>query len=158
MAARWFVDAVTESQPAPAASEKRAGIPAMNKSRKICSDGKSLPNIRRQHVSVRNKEQQRKVHPWVAAKVTEEGCTLLKRSSSYHMEILQRQNSRAQDMSFVHVPKISQLCRCIYKRSRQSKVKCSAKIPFFFPNKPRTCSNSRGTSTACFFTSLSKSS
>lgn len=113
--------------------------------------------IRQQHASVRNKEQKRKVHPRVAAKVTEGGCALLKQSSSPHMEILPRQSCRAQHVSFVHVPKISQLCRCVYTRSRQSKLKCSAKISFFFPNKPRTCSNSRGTSTAFFFTSLSKS-
>lgn len=46
---------------------------------------------------------------------------------------------------------------CFDKTWHQSKLKCSAKISFFFPNKPRTCSNSRGTSTAFFFTSLSKS-
>lgn len=141
------------SQPAPAALEKRAGIPAMNKSRKLCSEEKSLPNSRWQYASVR----QREVHPWVVAKVAEEGCTFFKQSSSHHMEKLQRQNCRAQHVSFVHVPKISQLCGCVYKRSHQSKVKCSAKISFFFPNKPRTWSNSKGTSIAFFFTSLSKS-
>lgn len=46
---------------------------------------------------------------------------------------------------------------CFGKRWHQTKLKCSAKISFFFPNKPRTGSNSRGTSTAFFFTSLSKS-
>lgn len=46
---------------------------------------------------------------------------------------------------------------CSGQRWHQSKLKCSAKISFFFPNKPRTGSNSRGTSTAFFFTSLSKS-
>lgn len=46
---------------------------------------------------------------------------------------------------------------CSGKTWHQSKLKCSAKISFFFPNRPRTCSNSRGTSAAFFFTSLSKS-
>lgn len=59
--------------------------------------------------------------------------------------------------SFLHVPKIPLLHSCFGKRWHQSKLKCSAKISFFFPNKPRTCSNSRGTSTAFFCTSLSKS-
>lgn len=80
----------------------------MNKSRKLCSEGKSLPDIRQQYVSLRN-EKQRKVHPWIMAKVTEEGRTFLRQSSFHHFEIFQRQKCRAPQVSFVHVPKISRL-------------------------------------------------
>lgn len=145
------------SQPAPAALEKRAGVPPVNKSRKHYCERKPLQNIRHQCVSTRHEEQQRKVHVWILEKVTEEGCSFQRQSSFHHLEILQRQNCPVKHVSFVQVLKISQLCRCVFKRSRQSKAKCSAMISFFFPNKPRTCSNSSGTLADVFFISLSKS-
>lgn len=71
---------------------------------------------------------------------------------------LSSQGRTAEHMEALHVSLRSSCWQmCSGKRWHQSKLKCSAKISFFFPNRPRTCSNSRGTSTAFFFTSLSKS-
>lgn len=124
-----------------------SGIPAMNKCRKPCSDKKSLPNTRWQYASVRN----------TAKSIQGQWQGALKKAAAQAVQLSSQGRAAEHMEAFCVSLRSSSWQTCFGKRWHQSKLKCSAKISFFFPNKPRICSNSRGTSTAFFFTSLSKS-
>lgn len=101
-------------------------------------------------VAVCRCEKHSKVHPGAVAGA-------LRKAAAQAVQLSSQGKATEHMGAFQVSPRCNCWQMCSGKRWHQSKLKCSAKISFFFPNKPRTCSNSRGTSTAFFFTSLSKS-
>lgn len=83
--------------------EQTAGIPARNRAGKLCPDQKSLPNIRQQYTSVRNRAAEQ-VHPWAARRARSRAAPSPAVQLSSHGDA-QRQNHPAQPVGFVPVPR-----------------------------------------------------